>query len=160
VNAVLASIPRVYANGPAIRLLPRLDPDNEFFWTAGRDGVLRFLRCRSCRQYIHPPVPRCPECLSDDLGPEAVSGRATVHSFTVNHQQWIPGSDPYVIGLVSIDEQPDVRLMTNLVDCEPHDDLVGSPVEVVFEQNDDVFLPLFRPASAGQERRRGDEGRP
>ena len=45
-NAVLASIPRVYANGPAIRLLPRLDPDNEFFWTAGRDGVLRFLRCR------------------------------------------------------------------------------------------------------------------
>ena len=78
------------------------------------------------------------------MAPQAVSGRATVHSFTVNHQQWIPGSDPYVIGLVAIAEQPDVRLMTNLVDCEPDDSLVGREVEVVFEHQDDVFLPLFR----------------
>jgi uncharacterized OB-fold protein len=78
------------------------------------------------------------------VAPHAVSGRATVHSFTVNHQQWIPGSDPYVIGLVAIAEQPDVRLMTNLVDCEPDDSLVGREVEVVFEHQDDVFLPLFR----------------
>jgi uncharacterized OB-fold protein len=52
-----------------------------------------------------------------------------------------------VIGLVAIDEQPDVRLMTNLVDCKPDDTLVGRAVEVVFEQSDDVFLPLFRPVS-------------
>jgi uncharacterized OB-fold protein len=72
-----------------------------------------------------------------------------VHSFTVNYQQWIPGSDPYVIGLVTIDEQPDVRLMTNLVDCEPDDALIGTAVEVVFEENEDVFLPLFRPVGSG-----------
>ena len=143
----LASL-RMLANGPAIRLLPRLDPDNEFFWTSGKDGVLRFLRCTSCRQFIHPPVPLCSACLGDDLAHEPVSGRATVHSFTVNHQQWIPGSEPYVIGLVSIEEQPDVRLMTNLVDCEPDETLIGSVVEVTFEQHDDIFLPLFRPASA------------
>jgi len=137
----------MFANGPAIRLLPRLDADNRFFWTGGEDGILRFLRCSSCRQYIHPPVPRCPACLGDSLAPEPVSGRGTVHSFTVNHQAWIPGSDPYVIGLVAIDEQPDVRLMTNLVDCEPDDSLIGRAVEVVFEQTDDVFLPLFRPVS-------------
>ncbi|MGH9079737.1 MAG: Zn-ribbon domain-containing OB-fold protein [Acidimicrobiales bacterium] len=142
----------MFANGPAFRLLPRLDSDNEFFWTSGRDGVLRFLRCRPCRQFVHPPVPRCPFCLSGDLAPEAVSGLATVHSFTVNHQQWIPGSDPYVIGLVSIDEQPDVRLMTDLVDCEPDEHLIGSPVEVVFEAHDDVYLPLFRPLAGGRDR--------
>jgi hypothetical protein len=50
--------------------------------------------------------------------------------------------------LVSIDEQPDVRLMTNLVDCEPDDSLIGSAVEVTFEHSDDVYLPLFRPAAA------------
>jgi hypothetical protein len=138
----------MFANGPSFRVLPRLDPDNEFFWTSGKDGVLRFLRCGSCRQFVHPPVPRCPFCLADDLAPEAVSGRGTVHSFTVNYQQWIPGSDPYVIGLVAIDEQPDVRLMTNLVDCEPDEQLIGTPVDVVFEQNDDVYLPLFRPAGS------------
>jgi uncharacterized protein len=149
----LASIAPMFAPGPPIRLLPRLDADNEFFWTGGKDGILRFLRCGSCRAFVHPPVPLCPACLGDELAPEPVSGRATVHSFTVNHQQWIPGSDPYVIGLVSIDEQPDVRLMTNLVDCEPDVALIGSPVEVTFEQHDEVFLPLFRPATAATEGR-------
>lgn len=141
------------ASGPPFRVLPRLDSDNRFFWTGGSDGILRFLRCRSCRRFVHPPVPRCPECLSSELSPEPVSGRATVHSFTVNHQQWIPGSEPYVVGLVTIDEQPDIRLTTNLVDCQEDGDLIGSLVEVVFERHDDVFLPLFRPlgtASAGR----------
>jgi len=137
------------ADGPSIRLLPRLDPDNEFFWTSGADGRLRFLRCDACRHYVHPPVPRCPFCLSAELRPEPVSGRGTVHTYTINHQEWIPGSDPYVVGLVAIDEQPDVRLMTNLVGCDPDDELIGRPVEVVFEANDDVYLPLFRPAPDG-----------
>jgi uncharacterized protein len=144
IESVVTSIPPMPANGPAFRLLPRVDDTNRFFWTSGADGKLRFLRCEQCHQLFHPPSPRCPYCLSADVAPHAVSGRATVHSFTVNHQQWIPGSDPYVIGLVAISEQPDVRLMTNLVDCEPDDSLVGREVEVVFEHQDDVFLPLFR----------------
>jgi hypothetical protein len=136
------------ANGPSFRVLPRLDDDNRFFWTGGEDGTLRFLRCQSCRQFVHPPVPVCPGCLGRELAPEPVSGRATIHSFTVNVQEWIPGSEPYVIGLVSIDEQPDVRLMTNLIDCDPDDIEIGSPVEVVFEHQEDVYFPLFRPATA------------
>jgi uncharacterized OB-fold protein len=53
-----------------------------------------------------------------------------------------------VIGLVAIDEQPDVRLITNLVDCAPDDVEIGSQVEVVFEHQQDVYLPLFRLTSA------------
>ncbi len=142
----MASIRRMPASGPSIRLLPRVDDTNRFFWTSGADGRLRFLRCHRCRQFFHPPAPRCPHCLSDDVAPEPVSGRATVHAFTVNHQQWIPGSEPYVVGLVTIDEQPDVRLMTNLLDVEPDEGLVGRQMEVVFEHQEDVYLPLFRPA--------------
>ena len=134
------------ARGPAVRLLPRLDNANRFFWTSGEDGRLRFLRCGACRRYVHPPVPRCPYCLEGPLVPEPVSGRAVVHSFTVNVQQWIPGSDPYVIGLVTIAEQDDVRLTTNLVDCAPEDVHIGMAVDVTFEHADDVWLPLFRPA--------------
>jgi uncharacterized protein len=136
------------ARGPSIRVLPRLDDLNRFFWTSGSDGRLRFLRCGDCRRYVHPPVPRCPYCLSAALAPEVVSGNAVVHSFTVNYQQWIPGSDPYVIGLVTIEEQDDVRLATNLVDCEPEKVAIGMPVEVTFEQADDVWLPLFQPRGA------------
>ena len=134
------------ASGPPIRLLPRLDDDNRFFWTAGADGVLRFLRCDACGHYVHPPVPRCSYCLEAALAPADVSGRGIVHSFTVNHQQWFPDADDYIIGLVTIAEQDDVRLTTNLVDCDARELAVGLTVEVTFEHHDDVWLPLFRPA--------------
>lgn len=138
--------PDALAAGPAIRVLPRLDAANEFFWTSGADGVLRFLRCSDCRHYVHPPVPRCPYCLhGGTLAPEAVSGRGELHSFTVNHQQWVPGSERYVIGLVTIAEQDDVRLTTNVVECDEADLHIGMPVEVTFEQAEDLWLPLFRP---------------
>ena len=63
-------------------------------------------------------VPRVP---LRGLTPEVVSGRATVVAHTVNVHGWIPGSEPYLIGLVAIDEQESVRLTTNLVDVEPED---------------------------------------
>ncbi|HEY1828266.1 MAG TPA: OB-fold domain-containing protein [Acidimicrobiales bacterium] len=137
------------ANGPVFRLLPRLSDDVAFYWTSGADGRLRLLRCHACGFFIHPPGPVCPRCLSSDLGPEAVSGRGTVATFTVNHQQWIPGSDHYIIAWVSLEEQPDLRLTTNLIDVEPEDVRIGMPVEVVFELSEDVYLPLFRPVREG-----------
>ncbi len=143
------------APGPAIRVLPRLDDTNRFFWTSGEDGRLRFLRCSACRHFVHPPAPRCPYCLDGatrdgTLAPEPVSGRGVVHSFTVNHQQWIPGSDAYVIGLVTIAEQDDVRLTTNIVECPLEDLHVGMAVDVTFEHSDDVWLPLFRPGEGAR----------
>lgn len=140
--------PPTLGRGPSIRVLPRLDDANRFFWTAGAEGVLKFLRCDTCRRYVHPPAPRCPYCLRGELAPETVSGRGTLHSFTVNYQPWIPGDGPYAVGLVTIAEQDDVRLMTNVVDCIEDDLQVGMDVEVAFEQREDVWLPLFRPAPA------------
>ncbi|HUO47852.1 MAG TPA: Zn-ribbon domain-containing OB-fold protein [Acidimicrobiales bacterium] len=137
------------ASGPPIRLLPRLDDLNRFFWTSGADGRLRFQRCGDCAKLVHPPAPRCPYCLVEgSLAPAEVSGRGTLHSFTVNHQQWFPGADPYVVGLVTIAEQDDVRLTTNVVDCDADDVRIGMAVEVAFEHHDDVWLPLFRPAGS------------
>jgi uncharacterized protein len=138
----------VTANGPPFRVLPRLDQGNSFFWTSGAEGKLRFLRCSSCQKFVHPPVPRCPYCLGPSLAPEATSGRGVLHSFTVNYQQWIPDSEPYVIGLVTIAEQDDVRLTTNIVDADVDDLAVGMEVEVTFENSDDVWFPLFRPVTS------------
>ena len=128
-----------------LRLLPQVTPENEHFWLGGADNELRFLRCGSCRYYVHPPAPLCPECLSRDLSPEAVSGRAVVHTFTVNHQPWIPGFDPpYVVAIVELDEQEGLRLTTNLVNCKPEDISIGLRVHVLFEDlGEGVFLPLF-----------------
>jgi uncharacterized protein len=126
------------------RLLPLLDSENEFFWTSGSDGRLRFLRCQRCHHYLHPPVPRCPMCWSEEVEPEPVSGRGEVFSFTVNHQSWDGSTDPYVIAIVRLVEQDDLRLTTNLVDCAPDDVAIGQEVEVVFEDRDPVWVPLFR----------------
>ena len=131
------------------RILPRVNDENRFFWTSGEDGRLRFLRCDECGFFVHPPSPICPECLCKRLTPTAVSGRATVATFTVNHQPWIPGYDPpYVVAIIEIEEQPSVRLMTNIVGCAPDDVRVGMPVQVAFEHHDDVWVPLFEPAEA------------
>jgi uncharacterized OB-fold protein len=130
-----------------LRLLPLVTPENEHYWQGGSRGELCFLRCDDCRHYVHPPAPLCPGCLSRQLSPEAVSGRAVVHTFTVNHQPWIPGFDPpYVVAIVSIEEQPSLRLTTNLMNCEIDDVEIGMPVQVVFEDiGEGVFLPLFEP---------------
>lgn len=134
-------------NKPIKRPLPLLSEGNRFFWTSGGDGRLRFLRCSACQNYIHPPVPVCDKCLCMEQEVVAVSGRATLAAVTVNHQMWIPTIEPpYVIGIVEIEEQPSVRLTTNIVQCAEADLHIGMPLKVVFEQCDDVFLPMFQPA--------------
>ncbi len=135
------------------RILPRLEALTEAFWQGGRDGELRFNRCGACRLWLHPPVPICPECGTGGITSEAVSGRATVATFTTNHQMWMPGPElPYVVAIVEIEEDPRVRLTTNIVGCEPGDVVIGMSVEVVFEhhadEGGDVWLPLFRPLGA------------
>jgi uncharacterized OB-fold protein len=128
------------------RILPKLDERNTPFWTGGEHGELRFWRCQACRWWLHPAGPRCPSCLSKDLAVEAASGRATIHTFTVNHQAFMPGPDlPFVIAIVELPEQEGLRLTTNVVGIEPEAVRIGMPVEVVFEHHDDVWLPLFQP---------------
>lgn len=76
-----------------------------------------------------------------------MSGRARLHSFTVNHQRWYPGQEvPYVIGLVELVEQPGLRLMTNIINCPIERVQIGMALCVVFENvSDEVALPLFEP---------------
>jgi len=132
------------------RVLPQLTDSNRDFWTAGARGELRFWRCGDCGYYIHPPQPLCPQCRSKRLATEAVSGRATLASYTINHQRWMPGPEiPYVVAIVEIAEQPGLRLTTNVVNC-PHDQVrIGMPLRVVFEHHadaeGDVYIPLFEP---------------
>src|SRR5690606_2990682 len=134
---------------PAARLLPSLRPLTKDFWTGGEHGELRVHRCRACGRFFHPPAPICVRCQSFDVAPEAVSGRGTIAAFTVNHQPWLPKfPPPYVVALVEIEEEPGVRLPSNIIGC-PHSEVeIGMRVEVVFEQWEDVWLPLFRPEAA------------
>ncbi|EQA98502.1 DNA-binding protein [Sphingobium baderi LL03] len=128
------------------RPLPALNDDNQAFWTGGSEGKLMIDRCGDCRAYVHPPTPFCPACESRNVAAEAVSGRGRITTFTINHKQWMPGLPvPYVLALVEIDEDPTVRIPTNIVGIAPEKVAIDMPVEVLFEQVEEVFVPLFRP---------------
>ncbi|MGP0031644.1 MAG: thiolase C-terminal domain-containing protein [Acidimicrobiales bacterium] len=129
-----------------MRPLPELTPATEWFWTSGADGRLRIQGCVECATLVHPPVPICPACRSRRWEPTVVSGRGTVVGCTVNQHPWRAGLDPpYAIAVVALAEDAGVRLTSNIVGCDPSDVSIGQEVVVRFEQDDDVWLPLFEP---------------
>lgn len=136
---------------PAIpaRVLPTLTEHNRAFWTAGAEDALSIPWCEQCGLWVLPPGADCHDC-GGALGMRAVSGRGTVFTYTVNYQPFNPALPvPYVIAIVELDEQADLRLATNIVDCEPDSIHIGQPVEVRFERHDvdddSVFVPVFAP---------------
>jgi acetyl-CoA acetyltransferase/uncharacterized OB-fold protein len=135
-------------NGTAAvrRPVPQPTISSEPFWASGADGQLRIARCQSCRRHHHPPLPVCPSCHGLEVAMTPVSGRAVVAGFTINEHQWLPDfPPPYVVAVVALDEDPSVRLTTNIVNCEPADVAIGMRVRVLFEQQGDVWYPLFEP---------------
>jgi uncharacterized OB-fold protein len=128
------------------RPLPRLDEETRGFWEACARHELYLQRCRCCRRFRHPPRALCPACLSSDVEWVRASGRGTVYSFTVTHQNQAPGFRerlPYVLAVVELEEG--VRLMTNVVGSAPDAVRIGMPVEVAWQDvTDEVVLPVFR----------------
>jgi uncharacterized OB-fold protein len=128
------------------RVLPLVTPQNEHFWRGGGRGELKILACDACGYFIHPAAPICPECLGRELTPQTVSGRAILATYTVNHQAWYPALDPpYVIAIVELIEQPGLRLTTNIYNCAPDAVEIGMEMRVVFDEYEDVWLPMFEP---------------
>ena len=58
-------------------------------------------------------------------------------SHTVNYQPFNPAVPvPYVIAIVQLEEQADLRIATNIVDCEPDSVHIGQQVDVRFERQE------------------------
>jgi acetyl-CoA acetyltransferase/uncharacterized OB-fold protein len=149
------------AAGRFVRPLPVVDDDNAHFWRGGAVGVLRFKQCTACGALLHPPPPVCRYCRSEDIGVADVSGRGVVVGVTVNHQPWDPRfPPPFVIATVAIEDDPRVRVITNLVGVDPDEAHVGMRVRVRFEAVEDVWLPLFEPAGGDVDELPSDETPP
>jgi uncharacterized OB-fold protein len=77
----------------------------------------------------------------------AASGKGSVHTYTIVRQS----SDshfrervPYVVAMIDLDEG--VRIMSNVIDCDPQSLTVGMRVRCICERmDDDVGIPLFVP---------------
>jgi len=134
---------------PGDRPLPTPTPETEHFWEGTRYGELRLQRCDDCSHVYFPPRPFCPACASRSVSVFAASGRGRLDSYVISHRSHKALDAPYAIALVALEEGP--RMMSNVVECEqtPEALQLDMPLEVVFEaQNEDITLPLFRPADA------------
>ncbi|MDG2334874.1 MAG: Zn-ribbon domain-containing OB-fold protein [Myxococcota bacterium] len=118
------------------------------FWEGCGRGELVLQRCQDCDVVQHKPRGLCVSCLSSSLDHFVASGRATVYTFTITHQNGMPAfrdACPYVLAYVDLEEGP--RLMTHIVGCAPEDISIGMPVRADFVMTDkDLGIPRFVPA--------------
>lgn len=129
------------------RARPHPTPETQHFWDGARRGELLLQRCDECGKPYFPPRPFCPVCASSSVSVFRASGRGRLYSYNINHRPAPGFTPPYAIAVVELDEGP--RMMTNIVDCPqtPAALQLDMPLEVVFERlDDDIALPLFRPA--------------
>ncbi len=116
------------------------------FWDATRAQQLVMQWCVQCDAPVFYPRATCPRCLGDRLEWRPARGTGVVYAVTVEHRP-PTGEAPYAVALVDLDEG--VRMMTNVVGCEPDSVTVGMPVAVTWEPlADGRHLPLFAPTAA------------
>ena len=130
--------------------LPLVDSESRPFWQAAKEGRLLIMHCRACDRPYFYPRRYCPRCWSDETEWREASGRGTVYTYSVVHQNPAPPFRdwcPYAVVLVDLEEG--VRIMGNWDRAVELEKLaVGVPVEVAFEAiTDEVALPRFRPVA-------------
>ncbi len=125
------------------------------FWSAAARGELVIPRCADCGAWNWYPPDRCRACESAELPWTPVSGRGTLFSWAVVRRALVKpfgGHVPYATGLVALEEDPDVRLVTTIVDCSLADLRIEMPMTVVYRTLDfpgvsrEVVAPMFTPA--------------
>ncbi len=130
------------------RPLPQPDDVTRFHWDAAATHRLVLQRCRACGKLQYPPEVCCIHCQADDFEQAEATGRGVIYSYSIVDRPLHAGfvdALPYVVALVELDDQPGLRMLTNLVDVPAGTVLAcGMPVEVVFEDRGGVTLPQFR----------------
>jgi uncharacterized OB-fold protein len=125
---------------------PQPAPENQPYWDGLRAHKLLVQRCTACHKLRHYPRPVCDSCYAMDYDWSQLSGRGTVHSWTISHHPFHPGfkrETPYIT--VTVDLAEGVRLQGVLEGGDGDPLAVGKAVVVDYIDVDaDLSLPYFR----------------
>jgi hypothetical protein len=128
--------------------IPVPNSDSEKFWEGCKKHELLLQKCDHCSSYRYPPRSICPNCFSVETTWDKVSGKGEVYTYTIARVPLNPAWEPdipYTLAVVLLDEG--VKMVTNIVDCQPEDVKIGMKVEVVFDDvTEDITLLKFRPS--------------
>lgn len=126
--------------------IPVPDSDSKPFWKGCSEEKLMIQHCLDCNTHIFYPRAVCPHCMSDYLEWIESSGRGTVYAYTIARRAAHPAfadDVPYVVALIDLDEG--VRMMSNIVGCDVEDVSCNMAVKVVFQDQEGMKIPKFRP---------------
>ena len=130
--------------------LPAPSRDTAGFWEACREHRLVVQRCKQCGSYRMVPVPVCYNCQSFEWESEQSEGTGEVFSYTIVVHSTHPGTRevvPYNAIVVKLNDCGQMKLTSNMIECENEEIHVGMPVELVWEDTTpEVAMPRFRPA--------------
>jgi uncharacterized protein len=129
----------------------------EYFAAAER-GELVIPRCDACRRRCWYPERACPACGGDRFTWTPVTGRGRLYSWAVVRRAFLPAFAemvPFVTALVALDDDPEVRIVSYVVGCDPDTLAVDDPLEAVFRPlafptvpDRSVMVPMFVPATS------------
>lgn len=124
---------------------PRMNADTVAFWEGCRAHELRFQRCKACGHVRWPAAYLCPECLSNETETTVLPPEGTLYSYVVMHKPFHPSVTdkvPYVVATVDLNDG--VRILTNLVDCDPEKLRCGDKVVIDFADSETYSRPIAR----------------
>ena len=130
--------------------VPAADEASEEFFRGAKERKLMLLCCASCGVWRLPGRDRCLDCWSTEAAWAQASGRGTLYSFGIMHQQYHPAFAsviPYNFAIVELAEGP--RMISSIVGCANEDLRVDMPVAAVYDDvSDETTLVRFRPSLA------------
>ena len=129
--------------------LPVPTSETQPYWEGCLKHELRIQKCQACGHHQFYPRLYCTDCMSDQVEWVTASGRGTVLSFTIVYRpvtKAFAEDVPYVVALVTLDEGP--QMMSNIVECDPEQVIIGMPVTVTFEDwSEEISVLKFRPVA-------------
>jgi uncharacterized protein len=130
------NVPETISDTVADRPRPIPGALTEGFWAAASEHRLVVQRCDACGLLRHYPQPMCPSCHATEWAWSEMSGRGTVHSFTVTHQAFHPawaGRAPFAVATIDLAEG--VRMVSDLPAADTDRVAIGAAVECWFEDH-------------------------
>ncbi|MGM9927757.1 MAG: Zn-ribbon domain-containing OB-fold protein [Bacillus sp. (in: firmicutes)] len=118
--------------------IPLKNQDNSPYWDAADRHELILQKCESCQEYAHPPGPACSKCGSTELSWENQGSEinGNVYSFVISHRPFLPGFQddlPTIIAVVELEKIPQVKIIGNILECDPNDVKIGMPVRMIWQ---------------------------
>jgi uncharacterized OB-fold protein len=116
------------------------------FWDGAKDKKLMLQYCPKSGKYQFYPRPVSVYTGTRELEWREASGKGHIYSFSLSYKAPPPFKDvkPYVIASVELEEG--VRILTNIINCDPKALKIDMPVRLTWVQAGTSNYPVFEPA--------------